>query len=243
MITFMYYASFIILIPGLLFSIFAQIWIKCAYSKYSKKQARSGVTAENVSRELLDKNDCFGVSIAHISGDLTDNYNPQTDVLSLSDSVYGSSSIAAVAVAAHECGHACQKHQGSFLLRLRSILVPITNIGSRLAVPLAVVGVVLELIAGGASSTSIGTYVVCFSIILYSLSTLFALVTLPVEFNASHRALAMLKNEGVLERNEISGARKVLTAAAMTYVAALVVSFLYFLRFLIILSSVRGRKK
>jgi len=236
----LYYGSLIILIPGLLFSLFAQIWIKIAYAKYSKRNSRAGVTAERVSRQLLDKNECYSVDVRQISGNLTDNYNPKTDVLSLSDSVYGSSSIAAIGVAAHECGHACQEHDGSFLMRLRSILVPVTNIGSRIAVPVAIIGVLLEWIIAGDSN--LGTYFIYAGIFLYSLSTIFALVTLPVEVNASHRALKMLKNEGILERDEIRGARSVLTAAAMTYVAALVVSFLYLLRFLLILASVRKKR-
>ena len=237
--TYVYYGSLVVLIPGILFSIFAQIWIKVAYSKYSKVQSRAGVTAENVSRSLLDKNDCYGVQIAQISGNLTDNYDPKTDVLSLSESVYGNSSVAAIGVAAHECGHACQQHEGSFMMRLRSILVPVTNIGTRLAVPVAILGLLIEWATevGG-----FGTYILVLGVILYSLSTVFALVTLPVEINASQRAVKMLKNEGVLERDEMRGAKKVLFAAAMTYVAALLMSFLYLLRFLIIISSSRKRK-
>jgi len=238
--TYVYYGSLVVLIPGILFSVFAQIWIKVAYSKYSKVEARSGVTAENVSRALLDKNECYGVQITQISGNLTDNYNPKTDVLSLSESVYGKSSVAAIGVAAHECGHACQQHEESFMMRLRSILVPVTNIGTRLAVPVAILGLLIEWVTevGG-----FGTYLLVLGVILYSLSTVFALVTLPVEINASQRAVKMLKNEGVLERDELRGAKKVLFAAAMTYVAALLMSFLYLLRFLIIISSSRKKKR
>lgn len=233
----LYYGTLIILIPGILLSLIAQVWTKTAFSKYSKKGAASGITADRAARRLLDGHDCFGVSIRPISGSLTDNYDPRSDVLSLSESVYGSSSIAAIGVAAHECGHACQQHEGSLLLKLRSILVPVTNIGSRLAVPVAVVGVVLEWLL----ASSLGTYLIYFAIMAYSLSTIFALVTLPVEINASKRALAMLKDEAVLERSELKGAKAVLTAAAMTYVAALVTSFLYLLRFLVILSAYRKR--
>ena len=236
---FVYYGSLVVLIPGILFSIFAQIWIKIAYSKYSKVEARAGVTAENVSRTILDKNECYGVQIKQISGNLTDNYDPKTDVLSLSESVYGKSSVAAIGVAAHECGHACQQHEGSFMMRLRSVLVPVTNIGTRLAVPIAILGLFIELatVRGG-----FGTYLIVLGVILYSLSTVFAFVTLPVEINASQRAVKMLKNEGVLEREEMRAAKKVLFAAAMTYVAALLMSLLYLLRFLIIISSSRKRK-
>lgn len=238
MLTFIYYGSLIILIPGLILSVIAQIMIKATYSKYSRVQSRSGLTSEQISRILLDGNDCFSVGITRISGDLTDNYNPKTDVLSLSDSVYGSSSVAAIGVAAHECGHACQKHGGSLLLGLRSVLVPITNIGSRMAVPVAVIGVIIEFISG---AEGIGPYIIALGIFLYSLSTIFALVTLPVEINASNRAVKMLRSGGFLQADELRGAKKVLTAAAMTYVASLVMSFLYLLRFVGILSSFRRK--
>lgn len=239
MLTILYYGSLIILIPGLILSVFAQIMIKATYAKYARVQSRSGLTSEQISRILLDGNDCFSVGITHISGNLTDNYNPKTDVLSLSDSVYGSSSVAAIGVAAHECGHACQKHGGSLLLGLRSVLVPITNIGSRLAVPVAVIGLLIELISG---ADGIGSYIITLGIFLYSLSTIFALVTLPVEINASRRAVKMLRTGGFLQADELRGAKSVLTAAAMTYVASLVMSFLYLLRFVAILSSFRRRR-
>lgn len=239
MLTILYYGSLIILIPGLILSVFAQIMIKATYAKYARVQSRSGLTSEQISRILLDGNDCFSVGITHISGNLTDNYNPKTDVLSLSDSVYGSSSVAAIGVAAHECGHACQKHGGSLLLGLRSVLVPITNIGSRLAVSVAVIGLLIELISG---TDGIGSYIITLGIFLYSLSTIFALVTLPVEINASRRAVKMLRTGGFLQADELRGAKSVLTAAAMTYLASLVMSFLYLLRFIVILSSFRRRR-
>ena len=242
MFYFLYYGTMIILIPGLIFSIVAQILIKVRFSRYSKIDAKCGITAAETGRRLLSSHGCVGVTVQPIKGDLTDNYNPKTDVLSLSESVFDSSSIAALGVAAHECGHACQKYDGSLLLKLRSILVPITNIGSRLAVPLAVIGVIIEFIIGG-TETNAGTVIIAIACCLYSLSTIFALVTLPVEFNASHRALRMLKEQNILDRGELIGAKRVLSAAAMTYVASLVISFLYLLRFLVILGSVRGNMK
>lgn len=241
MITYLYYGSLVILIPGIILSVVAQILIKRTFAKYSKVNARSGITADEASRRLLRDYGCGSVSVRPISGNLTDNYNPSTDVLSLSQSVYGSSSIASLGVAAHECGHACQKHSGSFLLRFRSILVPVTNIGSRLAVPVALLGVILEAIIGG-TGYNFGSYVLFAGVMLYSLTTIFALVTLPVELNASSRAIKMLKEEGMLTSDEIPCARKVLTSAALTYVASLVVSFLYLIRFILMLTNMRGRR-
>ncbi|HBK01456.1 MAG TPA: peptidase [Clostridiales bacterium] len=236
----LYYGTFIILIPGIILAFIAQILVKTTFSKYSKRYASSGITADEASRKMLRDHNCVSVDVQPISGSLTDNYNPKTDVLSLSDSVYSSSSIAALGVAAHECGHACQQYENSSLLKLRSFLVPVTNIGSRLAVPVAIVGLILEWIMAG--TQNFGSYVLAFGILLYSLSTIFALVTLPVEIGASSRAMKMLKEENFLEGKELSGARRVLTAAALTYVASLVVSFLYLLRFLILISSSRKRK-
>ena len=235
----LYYGSLIILIPGIIFAFIAQILVKVTFSKYSKRNASSGITADEASRKMLRDHNCIGVSVQPTSGTLTDNYDPKTDVLSLSENVFGSSSIAALGVAAHECGHACQQYENSFFLKLRSILVPVTNIGSRAAVPVAIIGLVLEWILAG--SQNFGSYVLAFGILLYSLSTVFALVTLPVEIGASSRAMKMLKEENFLEGKELSGARRVLTAAALTYVASLVVSLLYLLRFLLILASLRKR--
>lgn len=242
MLYLIYYGSLVILIPGIIFSIIAQIKIRTSYAKYSRVHARSGISADSMSRRFISAYDLHGVTVQPINGELTDNYNPKNDVLSLSQGVFGSDSIAALGVAAHECGHACQKRDGSFMLTLRSVLVPVTNIGSRLAVPVAILGVLLEWMIGG-TGENFGSYVVAFGILLYSLTSIFALVTLPVEFNASHRALKMLDEQGVLESDELRGARKVLSAAAMTYVASLIISLLYLLRFIAILGSVRKRNK
>ena len=238
---YIYYGSMIILIPGIILSIWAQFRIKSSFNKYSKIEAKSRWTANEMSMMLLEKNGCKGVAVRRIHGNLTDNYNQSTDVLSLSDSTYGNTSIAALGVAAHECGHAVQKHSGSLLLAIRSFLVPVTNIGSKLAVPIAILGVILEYLFYTESGTNIGSYVLAFGILLYSLSTIFALITLPVELDASKRAIKMLKDSAVLEGEEIGQARSVLYAAALTYVASLVVSFLYLIRFLAILSRFRKR--
>lgn len=238
---FIYYGSMIILIPGIIFSIWAQIRINSTYKKYSRVQAKSRWVANEMSQMLLEQNGCYGVAVQRTRGNLTDNYNPSTDVLSLSDTTYGKSDIAALGVAAHECGHAVQKHSGSVLLRLRSFLVPITNYGSMLAVPIAILGVILELIIGGVGNNA-GTYVIAFGILLYSLTTIFALITLPVEIDASRRALKMMRESAILDEHELAMSRRVLYAAALTYVASLVISFLYLLRFIVILNRFRGNR-
>lgn len=233
------YASLIIIVPGVIFAFVAQLLVRSAYKKYSKVEARSGWTADDMSRMFMERYDCNGVTVEPIKGDLTDNYNPSTDVISLSETVYGKSTIAALGVAAHECGHARQQHEGSFMMALRKVLVPATNIGSNLAVPLVILGLLLEFWLG----TVVGTYFWVAGVVLYSMSTIFALVTLPVEIGASSRAMKMLEEQNVLEKDEKRGARKVLSAAALTYVAALLVSLLYLLRFLIIIAGTRRKKR
>lgn len=233
------YASLIIIVPGVIFAFVAQLLVRSAYKKYSKVEARSGWTADDMSRMFMERYDCNGVTVEPIKGDLTDNYNPSTDVISLSETVYGKSTIAALGVAAHECGHARQQHEGSFMMALRKVLVPATNIGSNLAVPLVILGLLLEFWLG----TVVGTYFWVAGVVLYSMSTIFALVTLPVEIGASSRAMKMLEEQNVLKKDERRGARKVLSAAALTYVAALLVSLLYLLRFLIIIAGTRRKKR
>jgi Zn-dependent membrane protease YugP len=160
-------------------------------------------------------------------------------MLALSESTYNNTSIAALGVAAHEVGHACQDEENYFPLKLRSILVPIVNLGSRIAIPIVILGIIIEFLAG--VSGGIGGYLISIGIICYSLSTIFCLITLPVEINASRRALKMLESSGALTSEELKGAKKVLSAAALTYVASLFVSLLYLLRFLLIVSRFRRR--
>lgn len=240
MIYFIYYASFIVVLPGILFALICQILVSTRFKKYSRVQSASQWTANEMSDMLLEKQGIRSVEIRRIGGALTDNYNPSTDVLSLSESVYSGTDIASLGVAAHECGHAVQKHTGSFLLTLRSILVPVTNIGSRLAVPVAAVGVLLSFFVKNPNTADV---IIAIGIALYSLSTLFALVTLPVEFDASRRAMRMLAETGVMNDDELRKTRKVLTAAAMTYVASLLVSLLYLLRFILIVGSAKSRRR
>ena len=168
------------------------------------------------------------------TGKLTDNYNPKTGVLSLSEATYNSSSVAALGVAAHEVGHAVQHENNYIPLKLRSVIVPVVNFGTRMAIPLVLIGVLLEWIV--AATPEVGSAFISLGIICYSLATVFALITIPVELNASRRAKKMLLETGVLEEDEVRDVSKVLSAAAMTYFASLLVSLLYFLRFLMIVS-------
>lgn len=232
--------SLLILLPGLVLGIYAQIKVSSTYSKYSKIRSKLGISGAMAAREMLNKSDIYDVSIRAIDGNLTDNYNPQTDVVSLSKSTHDNTSVAAIGVAAHEIGHVMQQKSNYFPIKLRSALVPVVNFGSRAFLPIFIVGILLESIA--ATSSEISGFLINLSIILYGLSTLFALVTLPVELNASRRAKRCLVDYGILDSEECKMAGKVLHAAALTYVASFFTSLLYFLRFVIIASSYRRRK-
>ncbi len=230
--------SYLILIPAIILSVAAELSVKSTFSKYKKVASRSGMTGAEAARKILAAAGVNGVSVMPVSGELTDNYNPKTQVLSLSQGVFNGTSVAAIGVAAHEAGHAIQHGRGYIPLKLRSVLVPVTRIGSILALPLALLGVIIEWITelGGA-----GGIIIAIGILCYSLSTIFSLITLPVELNASKRARQMLLSTGALDREEVGKAGKVLNAAAFTYVASLAVSFTYLLRFIFILNSIRRK--
>ena len=205
--------------------------VKRTYRKYSQYGNFRGYTAQRAAEEILRKAGINDVRIERIGGSLTDHYSPNEKVLRLSDSVYDSTSVAAVGVAAHECGHAIQHDVGYWPLALRSASVPIANIGSKLSWPIIVLGLIL----GYTGLAKIGIFLFLFVVA-------FQLITLPVEFNASHRALAVLESGGILEDNELDGARRVLIAAALTYVAALFSTILQLLR-LILLTQRGGRRR
>ncbi len=224
-------ATYIFLVlPAVIFALWAQFNVKSTFSKYSRIASRSGMTGFDSARRILDANGLRDVRIAHIAGDLTDNYNPTDNTIYLSDSVYGSNSAAAVGVAAHEAGHAVQHATGYTPIKIRAAIIPITNIGSNLAMPLFILGIVLSF----PTLAYIG-------VAAFGLSTLFQLVTLPVEFDASGRALKAL--EGSLDGEDLASARKVLRAAALTYVAALAVSLVNLLRLLIIAAGSDRRRR
>ena len=219
--------TMIVVIPGLLQGLYAQFKVKSTFDRYSRVRTRSGLTAEQAARMLLSRGGSANVTISRVNGSLTDHYDPRSNTLRLSDSVYGSDSVAAVGVAAHECGHALQEHDGYGLLKLRSALVPVVNIGSSLYLPIFMAG----LLFSWEPLQMVG-------ILCFGLTLLFSLVTLPVEINASKRALGML--DGVLEAEELQGAKAVLSAAALTYLASVISSALQLLR-LILISRSRNR--
>ena len=233
-----YLLFLLILIPFLALSAYASAKVNTTYAKYDQVPNRSMMTGYDAATRLMRKRGVNDISVNRVGGRLTDHYNPAKKQVNLSQSTYGSASIASVAVAAHEVGHVMQKQKGYVPYKIRNILVPITNIGSRLALPVILVGLLLDIFW---QAVPYGEWAVYVGIGLYGLSTLFMLVTLPVEFNASRRAKKMLVEDGILTEDEIPAASKVLSAAAMTYVASLLISLVYFLRFALIFLSLVGR--
>jgi len=215
--------TYFLIIPGMLLGLWAQHKVNSAYQHYSRVPTRLGQPASAVVADLLRRNGNYGVTVGRVSGNLTDHYNPAKETLNLSDGVYGSASVAALGIAAHEAGHAMQKHEGYAPLMLRTAIVPAVNICSSLSTPLFILGLLFTWEA----LTTVG-------IILFAASTVFALVTLPVEFNASSRAVKMLTDGGYISHDEEQGVRSVLNAAALTYVAAAVTSLLSLLRLVLI---------
>lgn len=215
------YYYWILVIPALLISLIAQVKVKSTYARYNRVPNRRGYTAAMLARQILDENGLQHIRIERVAGELTDHYSPKEDVIRLSDSTYNSTSVGALGVAAHEVGHAIQYGVGYVPIKVRNAFIPITQIGSSIAFPLAILGLVL----GFPLLTEVG-------ILLFCAVVIFQLLTLPVEFNASHRAIRTLREDNILDTDELKGAKKVLAAAAMTYVAALLVAFANLLRLL-----------
>lgn len=236
-----YLLFLLLLIPCLIFSGWASMRVNKTFSAYDKVQTRSCMTGYDTAVRLMSRRGVHDISVNRVDGKLTDHYHPTKKQVNLSMSSYGSASVAAVAVAAHEVGHVMQKKSGYVPYKIRNVLVPVTNIGARLALPLVIVGVLLDLFLT-VTPMPVGQWLVYIGIALYGLSTLFMLVTLPVEYNASRRAKKMLIEDGILTQEELPGASKVLSAAALTYVASLLVSLLYFLRFAMIFLSLLRRR-
>lgn len=236
-----YLLFLLLLIPCLIFSGWASMRVNKTFSAYDKVQTRSCMTGYDTAVRLMSRRGVHDISVNRVDGKLTDHYHPTKKQVNLSMSSYGSASVAAVAVAAHEVGHVMQKKSGYVPYKIRNVLVPVTNIGARLALPLVIVGVLLDLFLT-VTPMPVGQWLVYIGIALYGLSTLFMLVTLPVEYNASRRAKKMLIEDGILTREELPGASKVLSAAALTYVASLLISLLYFLRFAMIFLSLLRRR-
>ena len=221
---FRYYYGFdiyylVLILPAMLLGLWAQARVNSTFNRYSHVRCRQGYTGSQIARRILEANGLTDVRIEGIRGNLTDHYDPTARVVRLSDSVYDSPSIAAIGVAAHEVGHAIQHANSYAPLTIRNAIIPVTNIGSKLSIPLILLGVVMSF-----------QPLVTVGIVAFSLMAVFQLITLPVEFNASSRALATLNGEHYLDEEEVYGARKVLSAAALTYVAALVMSLAQLMR-------------
>lgn len=215
--------TYLILIPAMIFALFAQINVKSTFNKYSRKNNSRGLTGAEIARQILDANGLYNVRIEHISGSLTDHFSPNENVVRLSDDVYGKSTIASAGVAAHEVGHAIQHSVGYAPIKIRNAIIPITQIGSSISMPIFIIGIALSfkpLVTAG--------------ILLFSAVVFFQLITLPVEFNASRRALKTLESKNILEGDELKGSAKVLRAAAMTYLAGLFSSLASLIRLIAI---------
>ncbi len=224
----MYDWTYIFVLIGMVLSLLASAKVKRTYAKYAQVYSRSGLTGAQTAEKLLHANGIYDVSIEHVEGELTDHYDPSEKVLRLSDSVYGETSVAAVGVAAHECGHAIQHAKSYMPLKLRTAIVPAANIGAKIAWPLILLGLFI--------SSSSSRALIMIGIAMFSISVLFQIVTLPVEFNASRRAVNALGEMGILYGDEIGQTRKVLSAAALTYVAAAAAAILQLLRLLLLFS-------
>lgn len=223
--------TIIILIPALIFSLIAQLMVKDTFSKYSGVRNSRGYTGADAARAILDRNGLSYIRIEHINGELTDHYDPGANVIRLSDSVYNNDSVAAVGVAAHEAGHAVQYAEGYGPIKVRSAIIPITQFGSNLSTPLVILGIIFS-----------SNVLITAGILLFCTVVLFQAITLPVEFNASGRALKVLREEHFLDDDEMKGAKSVLTAAALTYVAAMFSALASLARLLLIRNRNNSRR-
>ena len=225
------YWTYILVVIGLVLSLAASAKVNGTFSKYSRTWSRSGITGAEAARQILNANGIYDVTVRQVPGNLTDHFDPRSRTVNLSAAVYGSTSISAIGVAAHECGHVIQDAREYVPLKIRAALVPVANIGSNLAIPLIILGVII----GG-----VGSPLAEIGILMFSLAVLFQLVTLPVEFNASSRALKILGDSRILAEDEVKKAREVLGSAALTYVAAAASSILQLLRLVILFGGRRN---
>ena len=225
----------VLVLPCVLLSLWASSSVNSTFKRYSQQHSRRGITGAQAAERVLRSNGVSGVRIERVSGNLTDHYDPKTNVIRLSDSVYGSTSTAAIGVACHEAGHAVQYAQSYAPIKLRAAIIPITNLGSKLAMPLILIGILL------AAFENLSFGFVYLGIACFGLSLVFQLITLPVEFNASRRALQAIESGELLTQEEQRGAKKTLTAAAMTYVAATAVALAQLLRLILVFGGRRRR--
>ena len=232
---------FILVLPTVIFALIAQGIVKSTYRKYSAVPASRGLTGKVVAEMILQQAGIYDVPVEMTGGELSDHYDPSAKVLRLSGSVFNGHSIASIGVAAHECGHAIQHRDGYAPLSIRNAIIPATRIGSNLSIPLILIGVIIGRLSSQGMASDLSYYVIMGGIALFGLSVVFQLLTLPVEFNASRRALQILGNGMYLTGEELSGAKKVLVAAALTYVAALAQALANLLRLILIYGGGRRR--
>ena len=225
----------VLVLPCLILSLWASSSVNSTFKRYSTQYSARGITGADAAQRVLTHNGVRGVRIERVSGNLTDHFDPKTNVIRLSDSVYGSTSTAAIGVACHEAGHAVQYAKHYAPIKLRAAIIPITNFGSKLAMPLILL-VILFSFMGNLSYTLVYLGIACFG-----LSLVFQLITLPVEFNASHRAVRAISESEILTQQELIGAKKTLKAAAMTYVAATAVALAQLLRLIVLFGGRRRR--
>ena len=236
------YLIFVLAIAAcMIFSAITSGKVNSTFHAYDHVRARSGYTGAEAARHLMTLNGVHGISVGRVGGSLTDHYHPTKAVVNLSESTYNSSSVAALAGAAHEIGHVMQKQTAYGFYNIRTALVPVVNFASHLAMPMVVLGVLIDYLSLVASP-EVGFNIAMMGVVLYGGSLLFALVTLPVELNASRRAKEMLLREGILYEDEMEGAQKVLSAAALTYLASLLTNLVYFLRFLLRVLTMFGKR-
>ena len=229
---FYYDWTVLIVLPALIISVWAQIKVSTTYNRCSRISTRSGLTGAAAARKILDAHGLYDVQIEHVQGHLTDHYDPTANVIRLSDSVYDAPTAAAVGVAAHEAGHAVQYAENYFPIRVRSAIIPVTRFGSMLSIPIFMIGLIFA-----------SDLLLLLGIVLYAAVAFFQLVTLPVEFNASARAIRVLRESSMLDEEELKAPRQVLTAAALTYVAALLTSLLTLLRLLVLAGGRSNRRR
>ncbi|MBQ1183762.1 MAG: zinc metallopeptidase [Clostridia bacterium] len=223
--------------PFVILSMLASAKVNSSFKKYSEVYSRRGLTAAEAARKVLQDNGVLGVNIERVRGHLTDHFDPKSNTIRLSENVYDSTSVASIGVACHEAGHAVQHAVGYLPVKIRTAIVPITNIGSKLSIPLVLLGIILSSFG---SQYSIIAYI---GVALFALCVIFQLVTLPTEFNASRRALRAITDGGILYEDEAKGAKKVLSAAAMTYVAALAVTVMQLLRLFLLVAGSQQRRR
>lgn len=233
-----YYILGIIMLPGIAMGIWAQCKVVSTFNQYNKVETKHGKPAKDVARMMLDGGGCYDTRVINIRGELSDNFNPETNTVSLSDSVYNQSTVAAVGVTAHEIGHVFQHKDKYAPIQIRKAMVPVMNFTGYLVWPLIMIGLIMEI----AFQATQASWLIYIGVGIFALSTIFSLVTLPVELNASKRAYKMLVATGEMDMEEAEGVKKVLSAAAWTYVAGLITSILSLLRLLLFIFMVRGNK-